>query len=218
MSKYDLVIFDLDGTLLDTGEGILEAVKHTVSVLGLEPLTDEEIKESFIGPPIQNSFMKRYGIEQERIQDVAKIFRDYYSTESLLLARLYDGMERLFDSLGELSVKAAVATYKREDYALRLLRHFGFGRYTDIMHGADDKNVLKKSDIIELCIRESGVSDRSRIVMVGDTDGDRLGAERAGVDFIGVTYGFGYKTRADVMSGYAVGAAETPIEILELIK
>ncbi len=218
MSRYDLVIFDLDGTLLDTGEGILEAVRHTVSVLGLEPMSDEEIKAGFIGPPIQNSFMNRYGIEKEKIQDVAKIFRDYYSTESLLLASLYDGMEKLFESLGELSVKTAVATYKREDYALRLLRHFGFGRYTDIMHGADDKNVLKKSDIIELCICESGVCDRSRIVMVGDTDGDRVGAERAGIDFIGVTYGFGYKTREDVMSGYAVGAAETPIEILEFIK
>jgi phosphoglycolate phosphatase len=127
-------------------------------------------------------------------------------------------MEELFSSLCELSVKPAVATYKREDYALKLLKHFGFGRYTDIMHGADDKNVLKKCDIIEMCINESGVKDRSRIVMVGDTDGDRVGAERAGVDFIGVTYGFGYKTREDVMRGYAVGAAETPIEILDIIK
>ena len=99
MSRYDLVIFDLDGTLLDTGEGILEAVKHTVKVFGFEPMSDEEIKESFIGPPIQDSFMRRYGIEKERIQDIAKVFRDYYSTESLLLANLYDGMEELFSSL-----------------------------------------------------------------------------------------------------------------------
>lgn len=217
MRKYDLVIFDLDGTLLDTGEGIVEAVRHTIDRFGLTPLEDEELKRGFIGPPIQEGFAKRYGLEGDILQDIATVFRDYYSTKSLLGARIYDGLEELLQKLLGMGVKPAVATYKREDYALTLLCAFGFDKYTDIMFGGDHTNILKKKDIIEKCIAKAGVTDLSRVVMIGDTDGDRKGAELVGIDFIGVTYGFGYKTARDVMSGYAVGSADTPLEILNFI-
>lgn len=215
-AKYDLVIFDLDGTLLDTAEGVLAAVRYTIDKMGFSPLPEETLA-SFVGPPIQNSFADAYGLNGPILQTIAGIFRTQYAEKDLLKAKPYDGIYDLFDRLRASGVQTAVATYKREDYALRLLCSFGFDRYTALMHGGDHENKLKKRDIIERCITESGVRDRGRIVMVGDTEHDARGAAEIGVDFIGVTYGFGFRTSADADRYPNVGCARTPLAILRLI-
>ncbi|MBE6555718.1 MAG: HAD family hydrolase [Ruminococcaceae bacterium] len=216
-ARYDLVIFDLDGTLLDTSDGVLTAVRYTIDKMGLAPLS-EEVLATFIGPPIQNSIAKAYGLEGEVVQEISGIFRDYYSKpEALLRATPYEGIFRLLEALAESGIKTAVATYKREDYAIDLLRHFGFHRYMSIMHGGDHENKLKKRDIIELCIKESGVTDVSRVVMVGDTDNDAIGAAAIGADFIGVTYGFGFRTASDVDAFGNVGTASTVAEVADIV-
>lgn len=212
--KYELAIFDLDGTILDTTEGVLAAVVHTIGKMGYEML-DDSILSSFIGPPIQDSFAKAYKLEGPVLQEIATIFRDQYSKIDLLKAVPYEGIYEMFQTLVDWNVKPAIATYKREDYALTLLKHYGFDRYTDIMYGGDHENKLKKRDIIEKCIKDSGVSDRSKIVMIGDTAHDALGAELAGVDFIGVTFGFGFRTADEVYAQGAIGCAEKAIDILE---
>lgn len=190
--KYDLVIFDVDGTLLDTTEGVLSAVKYTINTLGYEMLS-EKVLSTFIGPPIQDSFAKAYGLEGDILQEIATIFRDQYSKVDLLKAVPYEGIYDVMSSLVDNNIKIAVATYKREDYAITLLKHYGFDKYTNIMFGGDHENKLKKKDIIEKCILESGISDRERIIMVGDTRHDALGAAGSDIDFLGVTYGFGFK-------------------------
>jgi phosphoglycolate phosphatase len=126
-------------------------------------------------------------------------------------------MIELFEAMRERGITPAVATYKREDYALKLLRHFGFDRYTDVMFGGDHENKLKKRDIIEKCINTAGVSDLSRVVMIGDTEFDAVGARDIGVDFIGVSYGFGYRSVDEIKGCGAVGAAQTPMEILKFL-
>ncbi len=214
INRYDLAIFDLDGTLLDTTEGILSSAKYTIKKMGLEALDDKALS-GFIGPPIQDSFAEAYGLSGPILQDIATIFRNVYSTEYLLLARAYDGIFELFEELCHRGIRIAVATYKREDYALELLRHFGFDRYTDIMFGGDHENKLKKKDIIEKCITVSGVRDRSRIVMVGDTRHDAIGAKGMGVDFLGVSYGFGFKNSDDAAEYDAIGCADTCMGMLK---
>ena len=110
----------------------------------------------------------------------------------------------------------AVATYKREDYALRLLKHFDFDKYCDPMHGADNNNVLKKEDIILMCIDELGAK-KDECVLVGDTDNDAKGAMEAGIPFIAVTYGFGFKSSEDLGDYPCIGLAGSPLEVADLI-
>lgn len=214
MAKYRLAVFDLDGTLLDTSGGVLSAVRYTIEKCGLSPL-DKETLESFIGPPVQDSFARAYGIEGQRLQELADVFRARYSSDaSLFIAEPY---EHIYDLLGELRARGvitAVATYKREDYARRLLERFEFDKYMDFIFGGDNFNKLKKRDIIEKCISAAGVADRGEVVMIGDTHLDALGAEAIGVDFIGVTYGFGFESASDVGKYSSVGSADTAMEIL----
>ncbi len=214
--RYDLVIFDVDGTVLDTTEGVLAAVRHTIRTLGYEMPSEEKLL-SFIGPPIQDSFAGTYGLSGPVLQEIATVFRNRYSTVDLLKAAPYEGIYQVFETLRQRGIRSAIATYKREDYALTLLKHFGFDRYTDIMYGADHENKLKKRDIIEKCIVDSGVTDKKRVVMVGDTHHDALGAQQVGVDFIGVTFGFGFHSESDLKDLKAVGCAHRALDILRYI-
>lgn len=192
MAKFDLAIFDVDGTLLDTQEGIVSSVIYAARTCGLSTLTKYEIKRLFIGPPIGQGFQNAYAISGKRLMEVVAVFRDHYIKQDLLRAKPYDGIFELCNFLQEYGTSMAIATYKRHDYALKLLEAFGFNRFTHNIHGSDFKGKFRKSDIIEQCILESGFRDRSRIVMIGDCESDAQGAEEAGIAFLGVTYGYGF--------------------------
>lgn len=216
MGKYEIAVFDVDGTLLDTTEGVLASVKYTIDKMGFEPLSEDVLK-TFIGPPIQDSFAKAYNLSGDILQDIATCFRNRYKDYELLKAVPYDGIYEVFDKLMERNVKLAVATYKRQDYAEAILKHFGFDKYTNILYGADHNNKLKKVDIIEKCMVDLGVTDYSNAVMIGDSSHDAIGAEKIGMDFIGVTYGFDFRAPGDVYKFKAVGAAAMPLDLLNLI-
>lgn len=214
--RYKAAVFDLDGTLLDTSEGVMASVRYTVDYFGLKPLTEEQLR-SFIGPPIQDSFAKTYGLKGDILQEIATVFRNRYKEADLLKAVPYDGIYDVFERLTDCGIKPAIATYKRQDYAREILVHFGFHRYTDIMYGADHENRLKKNDIIRNAIRDAGVTAPEEAVMIGDSDNDAVGARLLGVNFIGVTYGFGFHTAADVEKFPNIGAARTTEEISRII-
>lgn len=210
-----VVLFDLDGTLLDTTEGVLESAVYAARELGYETLPHEQML-SFVGPPIQNSFMKHYGCSVEIAQEAANLFRSYYKEKALYKAKLYPGMIEVLEKIKEKGVKIGVATYKREDYAISILEHFGIAPFCYSMHGADNFNKLSKADIVNLCINEM-TSCRKDVIFVGDTEYDALGAKNAEVDFLGVTYGFGFKSDADVNEYPNIGSADNTYEILKFI-
>lgn len=212
--KYDLVIFDLDGTLLDTAEGILSAVRFTVDYFHLRPIPEERIR-NFIGPPIQYSFAKEYGVSTEVGNEYAAVFRDHYKDHDLMKATPYIGIVETLKELRAIGCRIAVATYKREDYAVRLLDHFDLLKLFDVVHGSDFAGKLKKTDIIQLCIDELGTTDKSKIIYVGDTDGDRSGAQEVGIDFLGVTYGFGFD-EGDLIAGEKM-MISTPTKTVDAI-
>lgn len=194
---YDCILFDLDGTLMDTSVGVLKAVEYTVKEMNLEEL-DQEVLKTFIGPPIYESFKKYYDMDQETVDKATEIFRNAYKDIFLFDAIAYEGIYDLLAKLRKSGYKLAVATNKRHDYTMKLLEHYDFVDKFDYICGSDFENKLKKSDIILKCLDELGIKDKDRAVIIGDTIHDYNGAQKAGIKFIGVTYGFGLHTKEDL--------------------
>ena len=216
MNRYDLVIFDLDGTLLDSAEGLFRSLKNTIEEAGLPPLSDE-VLSTFLGPPVEFSFRRYYDPTEEQLAALCAAFRKTYTERFLFVASPYEGIFDVFAGLRERGIMPAVATYKRHTYAIPLLKHFGFDRYTDILYGQSLPELSQKSDIIRRCITDAGVTDLSRVLMVGDTIHDAGGAAALGVDFLGVTYGFGLKTDEEKKKHPSIGMAETAPDILNFV-
>ena len=190
--KYKWVIFDLDGTLLNTSEGIISSYRYTLALLNLPEKSDEEIC-SYIGPTPQTIFKTHFGMKDEQAQQAANIFRERYKTHNLLKATVYDGVYDVMECLQRNGVKLAIATNKRQDYATEICRHFGFDKYCFPIVGADNENKLTKADLIRKCLETLNVSNLSEAVMIGDTQGDKTAAETVGIDFFGVNYGFWFR-------------------------
>ena len=202
--RYDAVIFDLDGTLIDSSEGIVHAAEETIRMLGYPEIPREELI-SYIGPPIGNSIIARNGFDGDELKRFNPLFRELYKNEHLMKAEIYPDIMELLEDLRD-SVFVGIATNKRIDYTLILLENLGISRLCDTIQGLDMEGTLSKKDLIEKCIKTSGIKDRRRIVVVGDTEMDARAAKECGVDFIGVTFGFGFKNNADV--GYGCAAED----------
>lgn len=205
MKKYTCLLFDLDGTLLDTSRGVLKSVNYTIDKLGLMPITTE-VQKSFIGPPIQNSFRRVFELDDEMTNLAAATFRNIYKDEFLLEADHYDGMLEFLDELKSNDFKLAVATYKREDYTYKLLDAMNLSKYFDIIKGSDMEGKLTKADIVQYCI-DCFKCDKNEVVLIGDSSNDEVGAKEKNIDFIGVTYGFGYKEKSDVSKSVYVASS-----------
>lgn len=209
------ILFDLDGTLLDTSKGVIESAIFAAKQLGYEELPHSTMM-TFIGPPIQDSFKQYYHSDDETAQKAANIFRSYYLENATTDANVYPGVYELMKELNKRKVKIAVATYKREDIALKILKNFKLDLYCDVIHGADNFNKLTKTDIINICLNEIDI-DRKEIAFVGDTEHDAVGALKAGVSFIGVTYGLGFKSDNDILRFPNIGIANEIKDILNII-
>ena len=206
--KYRALVWDIDGTLLNTLEGLVAAYQYTIAKLNLPEKTYEEIA-TFIGPTPQTIFVSKFGLSEIEAQKAADIFRDRYKNVDLLKAKPYSDLLSVLEKLSGIGYKQAVATNKRQDYAVDICRHFGIDKYCRPIYGADNFNKLSKAELIKKCLNDLEVTN-NQAVMIGDTLGDKTAAEQAGVDFIGVNYGFGFKN----IEGYA----NSPSEILGLLK
>ena len=212
MKKFDFAIFDLDGTLLDTRDGVISAAKYAMKQYGFE-VPDQKTLESLIGPPMQVSFQNLYALADNEAMEMANVFRDAYQTDELLFrASPYNGM-----SLIDAGIKIGIATYKREDYAKRLLIKKGFDAYTNYMYGSDFAGQLKKSDIIKICLDEMGCRDYTKAVYIGDGISDGKGANSVGMAFLPVTYGFGFVSANDTREYKPIGVAGSCLEIKEVL-
>ncbi len=216
MKNCELVIFDLDGTLLDTSEGIRKSVGYVIDTLNL-PKISEDVLRTFIGPPMQKSFERVFGMSEEEGRKAADLFRDRYKDGDVLLATPYDGIFETIHELEKRGIKTAVATYKRQDYADAILKHFGFDKAVDVICGCDFDGKFTKKDIIRNAVDALGVTDIGTVVMVGDSDNDAAGAAQLGMAFIGVTYGFGFADKEDVDAFDNIGCAATCKEIVRYV-
>lgn len=206
--KYRALVWDIDGTLLNTLEGLVAAYQYTIAKLKLPEKSYEEIA-TFIGPTPQTIFVSKFGLSEIEAQKAADVFRDRYKNVDLLKAEPYPNLLSVLEKLSKIGYKQAVATNKRQDYAVDICKHFGIDKYCQPIYGADNFNKLSKAELIKNCLKDLEVAD-NQAVMIGDTLGDKKAAEQAAVGFIGVNYGFGFKN----IEGYA----NSPADILDVLK
>ena len=185
-----LIIFDLDGTFLDTSDGIMYCYKTTGKLLGLEKKTVENEK-FVIGGPLKDGFSRLYNIHSEKeLENAVDTYRTTYSKEGLTKFTVYEGIEETLKTLKENGYLLAVATLKLEDYARQMLKQAGLADYFNLIHGWDGTDKCTKAFIITKILYTLNALPVST-VLVGDSDYDEKGAEASEVDFLGVSYGFG---------------------------
>ena len=181
---YEYVFFDLDGTLTDSGEGIINAAIYALEKYNIEVNDRSELRK-FIGPPLQDSFSTDYGFQEDEIEDVIKIFREYYSEKGIFENTIYENIQAMLFELKNRGKKLVVATSKPEVFTKKVLDHFNISSYFDYVSGATLNNEkIKKVDIIRDAICKLGITDKSKVVMVGDRKLDVLGAKENGIEGI----------------------------------
>ena len=216
MANFDAVLFDFDGTVADTGEGVFFCVRHAIEEHGLEQPSEEEIRK-FIGPPMTVSYHTLYPwLTDDDVDSLMKSFRQKYDEVGLYKYYIYDGIAELLQRLKADGVKTAVASSKPQDFLERILVMSGIDRYFDCIIGADRK--YKDSDkaaIVNSAIERTGVSDRSRILMGGDRKFDIVGAHKAGIVCAAVLFGYGSREEfVEYKADYIVGNCEEIADIV----
>jgi len=190
--KWKYLLFDLDGTVTDPREGILACVKYAYEAAGLEVPPDETLF-AYIGPPLADGFQEIAGMTYEEAVEAVAKYRERYSVTGLFENRVYDGMEEALGSLKEMGYVIAMATSKPEVYALRILEHFGLGKYFDQVVGSTlDGSRNRKGDVVRETLRRLGLSEEEtgRVIMIGDRKHDIIGAKECGIASLGVYYGY----------------------------
>ncbi len=199
MAKFQTVLFDLDGTLTDPGVGVTNAVAYALEKWGICN-TDRRELYCFIGPPLEESFMRFYGLSCEDAARAIAEYRVYYSDRGLYENEVYPGIPELIDELRAAGLTVAVATSKPEYFARQVLEHFGLADRFDLICGATlDGSISQKADVIALALRrlEEMGRDTTHVVMVGDREQDVRGASAHGIPTIGVLFGYGDRTELE---------------------
>lgn len=192
MKEY--LLFDLDGTLTDSGEGITKSVQYALQGFGIEE-PDLRKLECFVGPPLRDSFRKYYGFDEKTAEEAVKKYRERYAQLGIFENTPYEGIPKMLKSLKKNGFRLAVASSKPQEYVEKVLVHFEIRQYFQVVVGGtmDGKGDQKK-DIIEKVLKEffkDSPPEKEKVYMIGDTAFDIEGAKQTGVESVGVTYGFG---------------------------
>lgn len=215
MKKYDAVLFDLDGTISASGEGVRKCIELMMREMG-KPCPDLSDFSKYIGPPLTRTFRKICGLSDEEIKRALVIYRKHYDVHGTEANSLYDGVLDVLKELRDRRIKTAVCTSKNERLALDVIDYLGIGEYFDAICGSlDDGSRKEKPDLIPYALHNLGDIPPERAVLIGDTCFDTRGAVITGVDFIGVLYGYG--TQDLMIEAGAEKFAKTACEILDYI-
>lgn len=204
MKKYQYLLFDLDGTLTDPFEGITKSVRYALNAFGIvdEPL--EKLKK-FIGPPLKESFMEFYGFSEEDATKAVEKYRERFSVTGIFENRLYDGIPEMLQNLKASGYVLAIASSKPTVFVEQILEHFHIKNDFDNVTGSFlDGRRTKKSEVIEAVVADLGISDRGKALMIGDRYHDVEGAKEAGMDCVGVAFGYGGRQELEAAGAVAV--------------
>ena len=222
--KYRFVFFDLDGTLVNSEEGITRSVEYALSRFGISVEDRKELRK-FIGPPLVDSFMRFYGFSEEKAVEACRYYRERYGVKGVYENCVYDGIRELLAELKSMGAVIVLATSKPEVFAKIVLDDMGLIEYFDFVAGADlddadkegKKNYrTKKEDVIAHAVDSLSISNKKTVLMVGDRKHDIIGAKLNGIDSCGVLFGFG--SREEFEAAGADIIVERPEEIAAIVR
>lgn len=208
----DLILFDLDGTLLDSKEGITKSVQYALKKLGVE-ISDRRELVKFIGPPLQESFENFYQVDG--LKGIEYYRECFVGQQKMLENEIYPGVVELLEKLKEKKKKLVVATSKPTVYSKTILEHFRLAPYFEEIQGSElDLSLIEKEDVIRVVLEQYSSVSKDRIVMIGDRKHDILGAKINRIDNIGVLYGYGSKEELQTAGAEKIVNTALELEML----
>ena len=207
------ILFDLDGTLTDSGEGIINCAIYALEHFGITPPSREELRV-FVGPPLRDTFY-RFGIPKDQLEEAIQVYRKRYIPIGLYENHPYKGISSLLQKLREQGNRLFVATSKPEWMAKAVLDKFDLSKHFEIIAGATmDGSRDDKAAVIAYLL--SLLNEKQDSIMIGDTSFDVIGASTHGIPTIGVSWGYG--SRDDLLQAGAIAIANSPEELLTLLQ
>ena len=196
---WNTVLFDLDGTLTDSGPGIMRSVKYALEKGFGICVGDEKELASFVGPPLKEQFEEYAGLGEEEAEKAVCIYRERYTQIGIFENEVYEGIPELLRRLKEAGMTLAVSSSKPTVFCVRILEYFKISEYFDVICGSElDGARTLKSDVVKEVLRLLGKEQsRSEVVLVGDRKYDVSGAKEMGIGSIGVAYGYGGRTELE---------------------
>lgn len=211
---YKVILFDLDGTLTESGEGITKSVQYALEKLG-QPEPDLKKLEVFVGPPLLQQFMKYADLDEETAVKAVEYYRERYTDIGIFENEVYPGVEDMLDKLRGKGYILAVASSKPERFVKKVLDHFDLTKYFHEIVGSEmNGGRTSKADVIEEALDRLHMADhRDQVVMVGDKEHDVFGARKAGLQCLAVSYGYG--SEEELKNANPLKIADSAQEVLD---
>lgn len=212
MGKYKNILLDLDGTIIDSGSGIMKSVQYVLDHFSMYHEPEEKLRK-FIGPALIDSFMNFYGFSKEKAEEAVEYFRDYYPEKGMFDAFIYPGMRECIEKMAGDGKKLVLLTSKPIFFASQILQHFGLSDYFFMEIGPDlSEQSSDKTRLIEKALHEGNFL-KEDCLMVGDTKYDILAAKDVGIDSVAALYGYGEVEEISIAK-YSI---EKPLDLLSIV-
>ncbi|MBR1912625.1 MAG: HAD hydrolase-like protein [Treponema sp.] len=218
MKKYQNILFDFDGTLFDTSKGVFKSFDKVVECYKLD-VPDKSVYNTMIGPPLRESFSRVFKLPEDKLVEAMDVYRKCYAASGMFEVQVYDGVIPLIERLRQAGKTVCIATSKPEVYTKKILERQGMLDLFDFVAGSDleEARRVNKVDVIRYVLAEMGLEDKKdECVLVGDTHFDAAGAKAAGIDCIGILYGFG--TRQELEAYGATYIEENLHDVQKLLE
>lgn len=211
---YKVILFDLDGTLTDSGEGITRSVQYALEKIG-KPEPERQKLNIFVGPPLLEQFQEYAAIDKETAKKAVEYYRERYAPVGIYENELYPGILEMLEELKARGYRLGVASSKPENFVNTVLEHFHMTSYFDQIVGSKpDGGRTDKTAVIEEALLRMGLEKhRNQVIMVGDKEHDVLGARKAGLDCIAVSYGYG--TMEELENAHPLKIVNSTEELLD---
>lgn len=214
MKNKEYILFDLDGTIVDSGEGVTNSFRHALRHFGIEAENRASLNR-FVGPPLHQSFREAYGFSAQQTEEAVEAFRAYYREKGVFECHLYPGMAELLAALNRAGKKVLVATSKPAVFAEQILHNFDVRKHFAFVSGSElNGERVEKEAVIRYAFSSCNITDYNKAVMIGDRKFDIIGARSLGVDSIGVLYGYGSREELEAERPTALAENTAKLSVL----